>query len=123
MRRHQLTQNPPLARAYEFKSRLRHQAADYPFDQVSASFPNRVRVGFITSLSAGLDEWRRGTVHLAEQFPAAGDADVYFNWGCEEGELQPACAEPRPRDGDAMAGPSAGRAERAMMGHRRRRHS
>jgi len=68
--------------------------ADYPFDQVSARYPNRARVGFISSLSSGLDEWGRGAVHLAEQFPVDGDADVYLNWGCEVGQIPPACAEP-----------------------------
>jgi hypothetical protein len=57
--------------------------ADFPFDQVNAQSPNRVRVGFISSLSSGLDEQGRGTVHKADQFPVDGDADVYLNWGCE----------------------------------------
>jgi hypothetical protein len=35
--------------------------ADYPFDQVSAKYPNRARVGFISSLSSGLDDLGRGT--------------------------------------------------------------
>jgi hypothetical protein len=68
--------------------------ADYPFDQVSAKYPNRVRVGFISSLDSGLDEAGRGAVRKAEQFPADGDADVYLNWGCEEGTLPPTCADP-----------------------------
>lgn len=57
--------------------------ADFPFDQVTAAFANRVRVGFISSLDSGLDAQGRGTVHKAEQFPRDGDADVYVNWGCE----------------------------------------
>jgi hypothetical protein len=67
--------------------------ADYPFDQVSARYPNRVRVGFISSLDSGLDEAGRGVVHATDQFPVDGDADVYLNWGCEAAELPPACAE------------------------------
>jgi len=70
---------------------------DYPFDQVSARYPNRVRVGFISSLNSGLDDLGRGTVHKADQFPVDGDADVYLNWGCEVGEVPPACAEPHYR--------------------------
>lgn len=65
--------------------------AEYPFDQVSARYPNRVRVGFISSLDSGLDEAGRGAVHQSQQFPADGDADVYFNWDCEG--LPPTCAE------------------------------
>lgn len=68
--------------------------ADFPFDQVSARYPNRVRVGFISSLSSGLDEVGRGTVHKVEQFPVDGDADVYFNWDCEG---LGGCAEPHYR--------------------------
>jgi hypothetical protein len=68
--------------------------ADYPFDQISERYPNRVRIGFISSLSSGLDEFGRGPVSKAEQFPADGDADVYLNWGCEVGEVPPTCAEP-----------------------------
>jgi hypothetical protein len=66
--------------------------ADFPFDQVSAAYPNRVRVGFFSSLSSGLDEAGRGTVSKAAQFPADGDADVYVNWECE---TLGACADPR----------------------------
>lgn len=58
-------------------------AADFPFDQVSPAFANRVRVGFISSLASGLDALGRGTVQKAEQFPRDGDADVYVNWDCE----------------------------------------
>ena len=57
--------------------------ADYPFDQVSPQFSNRVRVGYFSSLSSGLDESGRGSLSKTEQFPADGDADVYLNWGCE----------------------------------------
>lgn len=66
-------------------------AADFPFDQVTAQFPNRVRVGFFSSLSSGLDERGRGAVQKHDQFPVDGDADVYFNWGCEAFDV---CAEP-----------------------------
>lgn len=66
-------------------------AADFPFDQVNAQYPNQVRVGFISSLSSGLDEFGRGTVHKDEQFPGDGSADVYFNWDCRT--LGP-CADP-----------------------------
>jgi len=65
--------------------------ADFPFDQVGPQYPNRVRVGFISSLSSGLDELGRGTVRKKEQFPVDGDADVYLNWDCEVFE---GCAEP-----------------------------
>ena len=66
-------------------------AGDFPFDQVSARYPNRVRVGFFSSLRSGLDEWGRGEVSKVDQFPVDGDADVYVNWGCET--LGP-CADP-----------------------------
>jgi hypothetical protein len=65
--------------------------ADFPFDQPNAQFPNRVRVGFISSSSSGLDEAGRGTVNKTEQFPADGDADVFLDWGCEGIDL---CADP-----------------------------
>jgi hypothetical protein len=67
--------------------------ADYPFDQVSSKYPNRVRFGFISSRSSGLDERGRGTVQKADQFPLLGDADVFLNWGCE-GAVEPLCSEP-----------------------------
>ena len=58
--------------------------ADFPFDQVTAAFPNRVRVGFISSMNSGLDAMGRGTVHKAEQFPTnVSHADVFVNWRCE----------------------------------------
>lgn len=57
--------------------------ADFPFDQVSSLYPNRSRVGFISSLNSGLDELGRGAVQKAEQFPLNNsDADVFVNWGC-----------------------------------------
>lgn len=66
-------------------------AADFPFDQVSPRYGNRVRVGFISSLRSGLDELGRGTVQKVNQFPRDGDADVYVNWNCLDlGE----CANP-----------------------------
>lgn len=58
--------------------------ADFPFDQVSPLYPNRVRVGFISSKSSGLDPLGRGTVRKAEQQPRNNsDADVFVNWNCE----------------------------------------
>jgi hypothetical protein len=65
--------------------------ADFPFDQVNAQYPNRVRVGFMSSVSSGLDDQGRGTVHKADQFPVDGDADAYLNWGCEGLDV---CADP-----------------------------
>jgi hypothetical protein len=57
---------------------------DFPFDQVSPAFGNRVRLGFISSRDSGLDEFGRGTVHKAEQFPGNNShADVFVNWRCE----------------------------------------
>jgi|GEM_PF-2559720 len=67
---------------------------DYPFDQLSPKYPNRVRVGFISSQNSGLDEAGRGVVQKADQFPNLGDADVFFNWGCEMTASSPTCAEP-----------------------------
>lgn len=65
---------------------------DFPFDQVTPAFGNRVRVGFISSRDSGLDELGRGTVHKVEQFPTRnGDADVFVNWRCE---MFVACADP-----------------------------
>jgi hypothetical protein len=69
-------------------------ASDYPFDQLSSRFPNRVRVGFISSVRAGLDEAGRGTVMKAEQFPVDGAADLYVNWGCEGSAAALVCADP-----------------------------
>jgi len=69
-------------------------AADYPFDQASPRYPNRVRVGFISSRRSGLDEVGRGAVEKTDQFPVLGDADVYLNWGCEMSATTPLCAEP-----------------------------
>jgi hypothetical protein len=67
-------------------------AEDFPFDQVSPLYENRVRVGFISSLSSGLDEEGRGTVHKAEQFPTSNtNADVFVNWDCE---VFVGCADP-----------------------------
>jgi hypothetical protein len=67
-------------------------ADDFPFDQVSERYGNRVRIGFISSKSSGLDELGRGTVHDAEQYPSrSSDADVFVNWGCEPFA---GCAEP-----------------------------
>ena len=58
--------------------------ADFPFDQRDARSRNRVRVGFISSRSSGLDELGRGALRSAGQFPASvADADVFVNWGCE----------------------------------------
>src|SRR6185369_7263873 len=68
--------------------------ADYPFDQVSPKYPNRVRVGFFSSRNSGLDEIGRGDVEKTDQFPVPGDADVYLNWGCEMSTPAPLCAEP-----------------------------
>ncbi len=68
--------------------------ADYPFDQVSAKYPNRGRVGFISSLSSGLDEAGRGAVQKVDQFPVDGDADVYLSWDCVTGVPDPSCADP-----------------------------
>jgi hypothetical protein len=56
---------------------------DFPFDQVSSSYPNQVRIGFISSTSSGLDAEGRGTVNKVDQFPNAGQADVFINWGCD----------------------------------------
>jgi hypothetical protein len=55
--------------------------AEFPFDQ---PFPNRVRAGFFSSLSSGLDESGRGALREADQFPAhESDADVFVNWDCD----------------------------------------
>lgn len=66
--------------------------ADFPFDQVTPRYGNRVRVGFISSLRSGLDDLGRGVVQKAEQFPRDGDADVYLNWDCV---TFVGCADPR----------------------------
>jgi hypothetical protein len=58
--------------------------ADFPFDQVSPSYGNRARIGFISSMSTGLDALGRGTVQKTTQFPKDGDADVYVSWNCVE---------------------------------------
>jgi len=65
---------------------------DFPFDQVSPAFRNRVRVGYISSRDSGLDELGRGTVQKADQFPGnPSDADVFVNWRCE---MFVGCADP-----------------------------
>jgi hypothetical protein len=56
---------------------------DFPFDQASADYPNQVRVGFFSSIRSGLDGEGRGTLAKVEQFPGAGDVDVFLGWGCD----------------------------------------
>jgi hypothetical protein len=66
-------------------------SADYPFDQSLPPFANQVRVGYFSSLNSGLDADGRGNLASRGQDPAAlGDADVFFNWGCDGSG---ACAE------------------------------
>lgn len=67
---------------------------DYPFDQLSPKYPNRVRVGFFSSQHSGLDETGRGVLQKKDQFPSLGDADVFLNWGCEVSTPSQSCAEP-----------------------------
>lgn len=56
-------------------------AADYPYDQASPDYPNRLRVGFFSSLASGLDAQGRGSYAGQGAWPSAGNADIYLNTG------------------------------------------
>jgi len=71
---------------------------DFPFDQASSDYPNQVRTGFFSSHASGLDGEGRGNLVKVNQYPPnASDADVFLNWGCDQGPLGPRpgqCATP-----------------------------
>ncbi|AKF85918.1 hypothetical protein MFUL124B02_18595 [Myxococcus fulvus 124B02] len=54
---------------------------DYPYDYPSAEYPNRLRVGFFTTLDSGLDASGRGDTSKLEGWPARENVDVYLNSG------------------------------------------
>ncbi|WP_075098038.1 hypothetical protein [Sandaracinus amylolyticus] len=54
---------------------------DFPFDQRSDVYPNRVRVGFFTALDSGLDALGRGASSELEAWPGPTSADVWLNSG------------------------------------------
>lgn len=56
-------------------------SADYPYDQPSPAYANRIRVGYFTSLRSGLDDIGRGDVSQLAGWPGAGRADIYVNSG------------------------------------------
>jgi hypothetical protein len=58
-----------------------NSALDFPYDQASPDWPNRLRVGFFTSLKSGLDAEGRGDVGSLTAWPAGGRADIYVNTG------------------------------------------
>lgn len=55
--------------------------ADFPFDQASPQYANRIRVGYFTALTSGLDVSGRGDVSGLAGWPGAASADVYVNTG------------------------------------------
>lgn len=58
-------------------------AADFPFDQSSAAYPNQVRAGYFSSKRSGINADGTGTLSKNDQFPAAvANADVFLNWEC-----------------------------------------
>ncbi|MFY1828515.1 hypothetical protein ACN47A_21500 [Myxococcus fulvus] len=54
---------------------------DSPYDYPSAEYPNRLRVGFFTTLESGLDVSGRGDTSKLEGWPARENVDVYLNSG------------------------------------------
>lgn len=57
------------------------QPIDFPFDQASSAYANRIRVGYFTSLASGLDAQGRGAVSALGGWPSEGWADLYVNTG------------------------------------------
>lgn len=58
-----------------------NSALDFPYDQASPEWPNRLRVGFFTSLKSGLDPEGRGDISSLTAWPDGGRADIYVNTG------------------------------------------
>lgn len=56
-------------------------AIDFPYDQPSPSFPNRLRIGYFTVLDSGLDEQGRGDTTALQASPALANVDLYVNTG------------------------------------------
>ena len=54
---------------------------DNPYDFPSAAFPNRLRVGYFTSLDSGLDEEGLGPTSQLQGWPDRANVDVYVNTG------------------------------------------
>ncbi|MCP3062421.1 hypothetical protein LXT21_26880 [Myxococcus sp. K38C18041901] len=54
---------------------------DSPYDFPSAEYPNRLRVGFFTTLESGLDVSGRGDTSKLQGWPARENVDVYLNSG------------------------------------------
>lgn len=55
--------------------------ADFPFDQPSPIYANRIRAGYFTALTSGLDASGRGDASALDGWPSAPSADVYVNTG------------------------------------------
>lgn len=55
--------------------------ADFPYDQISPDYRNRMRIGYFTSLASGLDAEGRGQHAGLNAWPSAGNADIYVNTG------------------------------------------
>jgi len=56
-------------------------AADFPYDQPSPAWPNRLRTGYFTSLNSGVDSQGRGDHAGLTGWPGAANADIYVNTG------------------------------------------
>jgi hypothetical protein len=56
-------------------------AADAPYDQASADYPNRLRIGYFTSLNSGLDVEGRGNYGVLQGWPGGEQVDLYLNTG------------------------------------------
>lgn len=53
---------------------------DNPYDQLSPAYPNRLRVGYFTTLDSGLDPFGAGQGSY-DGWPSIGRADLYLNTG------------------------------------------
>lgn len=56
-------------------------AQNFPFDFPSPTYPNRMRVGFITALESGLDSRGRGEHPALSGWPRENNVDIYLNSG------------------------------------------
>ncbi|NIJ65041.1 hypothetical protein FHR20_002003 [Sphingomonas leidyi] len=54
---------------------------DAPYDQRIAAHYNRVRVGYFTALTSGLDDAGRGDIAALQGWPARAEADIFVNTG------------------------------------------
>ncbi|WP_375767340.1 hypothetical protein NR798_37530 [Archangium gephyra] len=54
---------------------------DYPYDQPSEAYPNRLRTGYFNALESGLDAEGRGDHSSLSGWPAPHNVDIYLNSG------------------------------------------